>query len=41
MPIFDELDGAQHFETVHSEIDRERDSYMNSFGIPGFEERLK
>ncbi len=28
-----ELDGAQHFETVHSEKDRERDAYMNSLGI--------
>ena len=28
-----ELDGAQHFEPSHAERDRERDAYMDSFGI--------
>ena len=28
-----ELDGSQHFEPKHAEKDRERDVYMESFGI--------
>ena len=28
-----ELDGSQHFEPKHAEKDRERDAYMESFGI--------
>ena len=28
-----ELDGAQHFYPSHAERDRERDAYMDSFGI--------
>jgi very-short-patch-repair endonuclease len=31
--IIIELDGSQHFETVHAEKDRKRDAYMERFGI--------